>query len=95
MVSRPEKAETSMNRVERGRWKLVIRASTARIGTPGVMKISVGPEKARRRPLASAALSRSRSAVVPTATIRPPAARTALRRSAVSASRCPISACMR
>ena len=30
IVLEPEKAETSMNSVERGRWKLVISRSTAR-----------------------------------------------------------------
>ena len=32
-----------MNRVERGRWKLVNSASTARKRYPGVMKILVSP----------------------------------------------------
>src|SRR5438270_844363 len=37
MRSRPAKAATSMRRVERGRWKLVKSASTARNRYPGEM----------------------------------------------------------
>ena len=44
MVCSPQNAHTSMNSVERGRWKLVISTSTARKRKPGVMKIEVLPE---------------------------------------------------
>ena len=47
------------------------------------MKIEVSPAKGRTCPSSSAALSSRRSAVVPTATIRPPAARAAFSASAV------------
>ena len=49
MVSKPEKAETSMNSVERGRWKLVISTSTTRKRKPGVMKMSVSPDEGLQR----------------------------------------------
>ena len=64
-----------MNRVERGRWKLVSSKSTALNRYPGVIKRFVSPEKGRMRPLSSAAVSSRRRLVVPTATTRPPAAR--------------------
>ena len=48
------------------------------------MKIAVSPAKGRIVPSGSAALSSSRSEVVPTATIRPPLARAAFSASAVS-----------
>ena len=59
------------------------------------MKIAVSPENGAIMPFSSAALSRSRSDVVPTATMRPPAARAALRAAAVSFEIEPDSACMR
>ena len=49
------------------------------------MKIDVSPAKGRMVPSSSAALSSSRSEVVPTATMRPPAARAAFSAAAVSA----------
>jgi hypothetical protein len=50
-----------------------------------VTTTSVHPSKGRSVPSASAALSMARTAVVPTATIRPPAARVAFTRAAVVA----------
>ena len=49
MRSSPAKAATSMNSVERGRWKLVSSRSTARKRKPGMMKMSVSPFHARHR----------------------------------------------
>ena len=49
------------------------------------MKIDVSPANGRIVPCSAAALSTSRSEVVPTATIRPPALRAALSASAVAA----------
>ena len=69
-----------MNSVERGRWKLVIRMSTARKRWPGVMKSEVSPANGRMRPRSSAALSRMRAVVVPTQTMRPPFARDSVQR---------------
>ena len=43
MTSSPISALTSMNRVERGRWKLVIRPVDRPEAVPGVMKIAVSP----------------------------------------------------
>src|SRR3546814_15407787 len=51
MRSVPANAQTSMNRVERGRWKLVKSRSTILKRYPGVMKMSVSPAKGRSRPL--------------------------------------------
>ena len=74
MRSRPINAETSMNRVERGRWKFVTNASAARKRKPGVMKSDVEPGPADGSPSGATEDSSVRTDVVPTATTRPPAA---------------------
>ena len=94
MVSSPLKAETSMNKrrarqVEIGQHQVdgaefVARRDEDR-GLAG---------KGLQRPSSPAALSSSRSAVEPTATMRPPLARAALSASAVSAETVPNSACI-
>src|SRR5437868_178766 len=58
------------------------------------MKIAVSPSNGLTIPSSPVALSSKRRLVVPTAMIRPPAARAMLRRSAVAASIRPHSACM-
>ena len=58
------------------------------------MKIAVSPENARNLPSSPAAVSSSRSAVEPTATMRPPLARAALSAAATSAETVPNSACI-
>ena len=68
-----------MNRVDFGRWKLVISPSMPLKRYPGVMKIAVSPSKGWICPPSSQALSIRRSDVVPTEIRRPPDARTALR----------------
>jgi hypothetical protein len=74
MVSRPAKADTSMNSVERGRWKDIDRAEAiARRDEDRSLRVER---------LDGAVLGRSanrRNEVVPTETIRPPLARRALR----------------
>ena len=69
MRSSPAKAATSMNKVERGRWKLVCNRSTTRNWKPGVMKMSVSPVQALIGP-SRATVSSRRSAVVPMLTTR-------------------------
>ena len=74
MGSKPAKALTSIISVLLGKWKLVTSTSTTRNLKPGVMKISVSRLPACSAP-DKAADSSARSVVVPTATMRPPAAR--------------------
>ena len=67
----PANAQTSINNVDSGRWKLVTSASTTRNVYPGAMKSAVSPAPARTQPRLSAADSSVRTTVVPTATTRP------------------------
>ena len=83
-----------MKSVERGKWKLVRRISTARNRYPGVMKISVSPLKGSIAPSSVLALSNNRNEVVPTATMRPPATRAPLSAWAVTAEILPHSECI-
>ena len=69
----------------RGRWKLVTSASTARNRYGGRMYLRVHPDAGAIAPFAPSAMdSSARTLVVPTATIRPPAARAARIASAAS-----------
>lgn len=64
-----------MSKVERGRWKFVIIASTALNSYPGNIKRSVAPSKTPTvapGEATLAALSIARTLVVPTAIMRPP-----------------------
>ena len=73
-----------MNRVERGRWKLVIRYVD---GLEAIARRDEDRRVAGERgdvPSSRAALSSRRSEVVPTATIRPPRARASFKAAAVS-----------
>ena len=87
MRVRPEKALTSMNRVDFGRWKLVMMRSMALNRYPGVMKRFVSPLNGRSVPLLRAADSNVLTAVDPTAVILPPPARTAFSATAASSDR--------
>ena len=78
MTSKPISALTSMNSVDFGKWKLVIRPSIALKRYPGVMKMAVSPSKGRMIRSSPVALSSRRRLVVPTEIRRPPEARTAL-----------------
>ena len=70
---------SSMDRCDaRGSWKPVIKPSTTCTPRSGVITVSVQPRAARTRPVGSTADSSARTTVVPTATTRPPPARTAL-----------------
>ena len=85
---------TSINKVLRGRWKLVIRASTARNSCGGVRNNVVAPATGSRVPEGAQADSSTRTAVVPTATVRLPAARTSRSVCAVSGARRRHSECI-
>ena len=73
MLSRVEKADTSIMRVERGTWKFVMSASTTLNSYPGRMKRLVfSRSRGIRHCLSeSQALSRLLTLVVPTAITRP------------------------
>ena len=84
-----------MNRVERGRWKLVRSRSTARNRKPGVMKMSVSPLHGLMAPSWRRDTdSSSRSEVVPIDTTRPPRMRVASTARAVAGETSPHSACI-
>jgi len=90
----PQSADTSMNKVERGRWKIGQHRVDGAEPIAGVMKSAVSPANGASVPSSAAALSIRRSDVEPTAIMRPPLRRTALSAAAVSAPTVPHSACI-
>ena len=72
MVSIPAIAHININKVDFGKWKLVIIMSIILNLYPGVMNISVSPVNGRSIPCSSAADSSRRNDVVPTAMMRRP-----------------------
>ena len=77
-------AHTRASRLDRGAWKFVTRRSTTRKGQPGVRYRSVCPSRAVTKPSEEAQVSKVLTAVVPTATTRPPRSRQRSTASAVS-----------
>src|SRR5207245_2014259 len=68
-------AHTNISRVERGKWKLVSRRSTARNANGGWMNNRVCPAPGVTSPPSPPQVSRARATVLPTAQLRPPACR--------------------
>ena len=78
------KAETSITKVDFGRWKLVIRQSTALYSYPGEMNIEVFSLVALKVPYLPYMVSSVLTDVVPTAMMRRCSALALFRRSAAS-----------